>query len=281
MLKKRFITVLWSLPLLVVIIWFGEPWLFTTFVAILSILAIIEFFRLVSKLKISPIYIFGILWTLLFIIARNPLVPDLIEPHFDFNLVIPAIFTSGIIISFTALLARKEKFNAFPAWAWTFAGILYVGWLLGYLVALRGIEDGRNWVFYALFCTFGSDSAAFFIGRAIGKHKLAPSVSPNKTWEGAMGGLLGAVAVSFFFLLDTPVSLAPHLNWWQAVALGLLVSAFGQVGDLVESLLKRNVGAKDSGTLFPGHGGILDRMDSVIFAIVVVYYWVIFVCTNR
>jgi len=279
MLKKRFITALWGIPLLVAIIWFGEPWLFTTFVAIWGLLAVIEFFRLVSKLKVSPIYMFGILWTLFFIVMRNPLLPDLIEPYFDFSLVAPVLFSAGIIISLTVLLARKEKFNAFPAWAWTFAGILYVGWLLGYIVALRGIEDGRNWVFYALFCTFGSDTAAFFIGRAIGKHKLAPSISPGKTWEGAIGGLLGAVGVSFLFLLSTPVSLASQLNWWQAIVLGLLVSVFGQVGDLVESLLKRNAGAKDSGTLIPGHGGILDRMDSIVFAVVVVYYWII--CTNQ
>jgi phosphatidate cytidylyltransferase len=277
MLKKRVITALWGIPLLAVIIWFGKPWLFTTFVTIWGLLAVLEFYRLVSRLKVSPIYIFGILWTLFFIVIRNPLVPDLIEPYFDFNLVAPVLFTTGIIISLTALLTRKEKFNAFPAWAWTFAGILYVGWLLGYIVALRGIEDGRNWVFYALFCTFGSDTAAFFIGRAIGKHKLAPSISPSKTWEGAIGGLLGAVGVSFLFLLPTPVTLTSQLNWWQAVVLGLLVSVFGQVGDLVESLFKRNVGAKDSGTLFPGHGGILDRMDSIVFAVVVVYYWV--VCT--
>ncbi|MDO9334443.1 MAG: phosphatidate cytidylyltransferase [Dehalococcoidales bacterium] len=277
MLKKRIFTTLWSLPLLTTIIWFGEPWLFTTFVAIVGLLAILEFYRLVSRLKVSPIYIFGILWTLFFIVIRNPLLPDLIEPYFDFNLVVPILFSAGIIISLTALLTRKEKFNAFPAWAWTFAGILYVGWLLGYIVALRGIEDGRNWVFYALFCTFGSDTAAFFIGRAIGKHKLAPSISPSKTWEGAIGGLLGAVGVSFLFLLPTPITLTSQLNWWQAVVLGLLVSVFGQVGDLVESLFKRNVGAKDSGTLFPGHGGILDRMDSIVFAVVVVYYWV--VCT--
>jgi phosphatidate cytidylyltransferase len=277
MLKKRVITALWGIPLLAVIIWFGKPWLFTTFVTIWGLLAVLEFYRLVSRLKVSPIYIFGILWTLFFIVIRNPLVPDLIEPYFDFNLVAPVLFTTGIIISLTALLTRKEKFNAFPAWAWTFAGILYVGWLLGYIVALRGIEDGRNWVFYALFCTFGSDTAAFFIGRAIGKHKLAPSISPSKTWEGAIGGLLGAVGVSFLFLLPTPVTLTSQLNWWQAVVLGLLVSVFGQVGDLVESLFKRNVGAKDSGTLFPGHGGILDRMESIVFAVVVVYYWV--VCT--
>jgi phosphatidate cytidylyltransferase len=279
MLKKRFITALWGIPLLVAIIWFGEPWLFTTFVAIWGLLAVIEFFRLVSRLKISPIYIFGILWTLFFIVMRNPLLPNLIEPYFDFSLVAPVLFNAGIIISLSVLLARKEKFNAFPAWAWTFAGILYVGWLLGYIVALRGIEDGRNWVFYALFCTFGSDTAAFFIGRAIGRHKLAPSISPGKTWEGAIGGLLGAVGVSFLFLLPTPVTLTSQLNWWQAIILGLLVSIFGQVGDLVESLLKRNTGAKDSGTLIPGHGGILDRMDSIVFAVVVVYYWII--CTNQ
>lgn len=277
MLKKRIITALWGIPILIAVIWFGEPWLFTAFVAILGLLAVIEFFRLVNKLKITPIYLFGILWTLFFIVIRNPLIPDYIEPYLDFNLVTPILITSGIIISLTVLLVRKEKFNALPAWAWTFAGILYVGWLLGYLVALRGIEDGRNWVFYALFCTFGSDTFAFFIGRAFGKRKLAPSISPGKTWAGTFGGLLGAVAVSFLFLLPTPVSLASQLNWWQAVILGLLVSIFGQAGDLVESLLKRNVGAKDSGTLLPGHGGILDRMDSIVFAVVIVYYWVVYI----
>jgi phosphatidate cytidylyltransferase len=277
MLKKRIITAVWGIPILIAIIWFGEPWLFTAFVAILGLLAVIEFFRLVNKLKITPIYIFGILWTLFFIIIRNPLLPDLIEPYLDFNLVTPIFITSGIIISLVALLVRKEKFNAFPAWAWTFAGILYVGWLLGYLVALRGIEDGRNWVFYALFCTFGSDTFAFLIGRAFGKRKLAPSISPGKTWVGTFGGLLGAVVVSFLFLLPTPVSLASQLNWWQAIILGLLVSIFGQLGDLVESLLKRNVGAKDSGTLLPGHGGILDRLDSVVFAVVIVYHWMVYI----
>jgi phosphatidate cytidylyltransferase len=277
MLKKRIITALWGIPLLGVIIWFDVPWLFTAFVAVWGLLAVIEFFRLVSRLKISPIYIFGILWTLFFIIIRNPLLPDLIEPHFDFDLLAPVLLTGGIVISLITLLVRKEKFNAFPAWAWTFAGILYVGWLLGYLVALRGIEDGRNWVFYALFCTFGSDTAAFFIGRAIGKRKLAPSISPGKTWAGAIGSILGAMAVSFLFLLSTPLSLASQLSLWQAAVLGLLVSIFGQLGDLVESLLKRNVGVKDAGNLIPGHGGILDRMDSIVFAVVIVYYWVVYV----
>jgi phosphatidate cytidylyltransferase len=193
------------------------------------------------------------------------------------GLVVPVLFSGGIIVSLFTLVFRRQKFNAFPAWAWTFAGILYIGWLLGYAVALRHVDGGRNWLFFALFCTFGSDTAAFFTGRAIGRHKLAPSISPGKTWEGTTGGLLGAVGVGLLFLLDTPVSLAAQLTVWQAGALALLVSVFGQMGDLVESLFKRNVGAKDSGRLMPGHGGILDRMDSVVFAIVIVYYWVLFI----
>jgi phosphatidate cytidylyltransferase len=279
MLKKRLLTALWGIPLVVLVIWFGEPWLFTVFIAIWGLLAVIEFFRLVTALKVAPLYAFGVVWTLLFIVVRNPHVAPYIESYFDFNLVIPLLFTAGAIVSLSALLARKQKFNAFPAWAWTFAGVIYVGWLLGNTVALRGMTDGKAWVFLALFCTFGSDTAAYFIGRAVGKHKLAPSISPGKTWEGTIGGLLGAVGVSLLFLLPTPVSLAPQLSWWQAAILGVLVSVFGQLGDLVESLFKRNVGAKDSGTLLPGHGGILDRTDSVMFAIVVVYYWVL--CITR
>ena len=136
-------------------------------------------------------------------------------------------------------------------------------------MALRGLDDGRNWVFLALATTFASDTTAFFVGRALGRHKLAPAISPGKTWEGAIAGVIAAIIVSLFFTRLLPIS------YVQALTLGLLVSIFGQLGDLVESLLKRNMGVKDSGKLFPGHGGALDRLDSVVFASVVVYYYVI------
>jgi len=280
MLKKRIITAIWGLPLLFLVVWFGELgdfWLFTAFIAIWGLLAVLEFYRLLTPLKIAPVYIFGIIWTLAFIILNNPSVTARTEPYVKPDMLITMLITGGAVISLVTLLARRQKFNAFPAWAWTWAGILYIGWLLGYAVALRGLDDGRNWVFYALFCTFGSDTAAFFIGRAFGRHKLAPSISPGKTWEGAFGGLLGAVGVSLLFLLNHPLSLSAGFTVWQAVVLGLLVSTGGQLGDLVESLFKRNVGAKDSGTLLPGHGGVLDRMDSIVFALVIVYYWVVWV----
>jgi len=133
------------------------------------------------------------------------------------------------------------------------------------------VDEGRNWVFFAMFTTWASDTIAFFIGRRFGKRKLAPSISPSKTWEGAVGGIIGAMAMSVLFFAPTPLhlSLAP----WQAILLSLLVSVVGQLGDLAESLLKRNMGVKDSGTSVAGHGGFLDRLDSVVFAGIVVYYY--------
>ena len=281
MLKKRLITALWGIPLLIAIVWFGEPW-FSIFVVLWGMLAVLEFYRLVKTARVSPLTYFGLAWTLLFILSRNPDLLAILENHIDLDLLTPLLLTTLVTLSLFWLLARRQKEEAFSGWAWTIAGILYVGWLLGYLVSLRGLDDGRNWIFLALFTTFGSDTAAFFIGRAIGKHPLAPQISPGKTREGAIGGVFGAILVSLFFTLPGLFNITnpfyiPQLVFWQAILLGLLVSVFGQLGDLVESLLKRNTGVKDSGRLIPGHGGVLDRMDSIVFAGIVVYYYVIWV----
>ena len=262
MLKKRVITALWGIPLLIAVIWFGEPW-FSLLVAIWGLLAVLEFYRLVAAAKVPPLTYFGLIGALLFILS----------PHLDYDFLIPLLLTSIVILPLIWLILRPQKEKAFAKWAWTIAGILYVGWLLSYLVALRGLDDGRNWVIFTLFATFASDTAAFFTGRALGRHHLARQISPGKTWEGGIGGILGAIIISLLFVLPTPLSL--HLNWGQAILLGLLVSIFGQLGDLVESLFKRNMGVKDSGKLIPGHGGVLDRMDSIVFAGIVVYYYLI------
>jgi len=264
MLKQRIITTLWGLPLLVAAIWFDKPlpW-FTIFVAIWGLLAVFEFYRMTAASKMRPLAYFGLVWTLLFILS----------PHFDYDFLVPLLLTSAVIVPLIWLLFQQQKEVVFTNWAWTIAGILYVGWLLSYFVALRGEDGGRSWIFLALFTTFGSDSAAFFIGRAIGKHRLAPNISPGKTWEGAIAGVLGAIIISLVLV----IILGLPLNYGQAIILGLLVSVLGQLGDLVESLFKRNMGVKDSGKLIPGHGGFLDRIDSLVFTGVVVYYYVIWV----
>ena len=276
MLKNRIITTLWALPLIGAIFWFGEPY-FTIFIAIVGLLAAMEFYRLTKGVKAQALTVFGIIWTIILIVVRNPTILSWLAPYMDIELLVPNIITAGMAVSLILLLTRKQKQGAFTDWSWTLAEILYVGWLLSYLVALYGLDNGRSWIFLAVFATFGSDSAAYFIGKAFGKHKLAPSISPGKTWEGSIGGLLGAVLVSMFFLLNTPLHLNAYLNWWQMIIVGLLISGFGQLGDLIESLFKRNTGAKDSGNIFPGHGGMLDRMDSIVFAGVVVYYGVLLI----
>ncbi len=265
MLKKRVIVALGGMLLLSAAVWFDRPlpW-FTIFTAFWGLLAVFEFYRLVAVSRIRLLAGFGLVWTLLFILS----------PHFDHLLTIPLLLTSAVLLPLVWLVLRPRREGAFTSGAWAIVGILYVGWLLSFLVALR-LEAGRNWVFFALFTTFGSDTAAFFVGRALGRHRLAARISPNKTWEGAIAGLFGAIIISLLFILQTPLSLP--LGYGQAVLLGLLVSIFGQFGDLIESLLKRNMGVKESGRLIPGHGGVLDRMDSVVFAGIVVYLYYIFV----
>jgi len=261
MLKKRVITALLGLPLLVAVVWFDKPlpW-FTVFIAIWGLLAAYEFYRLVGVSGIYSLTVFGLFFTLLIIIS----------PHCPSSFAAPLLVTLAVVLPLIWLVLRQRVEGAFTGWAWMVVGFLYVGWMLSFLVDLR-LEAGRNWVFFALFTTFGSDTAAYFVGRVLGRHRLAPRISPHKSWEGAIGGMLGAAAVSLLFTLSTPLYIT--LSIGQGIVLALLVSIFGQIGDLAESLLKRNTGVKESGTVFPGHGGFLDRMDSVVFAGVTVYLY--------
>lgn len=147
-------------------------------------------------------------------------------------------------------------------------GYFYVPLLLGHLIWLRHLEHGVHWIFLVLVVVMMGDSAAYFTGSAFGRTKLYPSVSPNKSIEGSLGGLAGSLIGGAAFAL----LFMPSLSLVAAVPVSLLLGALGQVGDLFESLLKRSFGVKDSGSLIPGHGGILDRLDSLLFAFAPAYY---------
>jgi phosphatidate cytidylyltransferase len=269
-LKKRIITSAIMVPIVAALVWFDQPipWL-TLLAAVWGAGAVHEFYGIIKHSKgLSPLTYFGVLWVVLFIISHHlSQIPNPynIDPRY-------LLLTIAVILPLIILLWRRGKENAFAEWAWTVAGILYIGWLLSYYVELRSLNDGRGWVFLAILSTFASDASAYFTGKALGRHKMAPYVSPKKTWEGAMGGILGAivasVALSILFRLP--------LLWWGAIIVGILISIIGQFGDLVKSLFKRNMGIKDSGNILPGHGGLLDRMDSLAFAGVLVYYFVVF-----
>jgi phosphatidate cytidylyltransferase len=174
-----------------------------------------------------------------------------------------------VVISATYTLTRDPPADL-ESWLWSIASALYFGGLAAFFVLLREAENGRDLVFFTLLTVWTSDTGAYFVGRAIGRHKLAPAISPAKTIEGAFGSLVAGFAA--VFVLDEALGLGFGLE--HRVALGLLLPPVIMAGDLAESALKRSLGVKDSSSLVPGHGGIADRMDSLLFAAPLVYYYV-------
>lgn len=264
MLKQRVITATIVVPICIVLVWFGDPW-FSLLIAAVAVTGTLEFFRMASEFdRRYPLTYLGLIWALALALS----------PHFKSTNMLPIVMVAAVVISLVWLLFHSPRERAFHDWSWMVAGVLYIGWMLSYWVNLGILEDGRDWIYLAMFAIFANDTGAFFAGRAWGKHRLASVISPGKTWEGALGGLLsaivGAIAISRIPILFS----SSPLEWWQVVLLGCLISVFAQLGDLVESLLKRNMGVKDSGNLLPGHGGVLDRFDSFIFVGAVVYYYI-------
>jgi phosphatidate cytidylyltransferase len=154
----------------------------------------------------------------------------------------------------------------------TISGIFYIGWLGAYLVSLRDLPDGLWWVLIVLPAVWLADSGAYFVGRAIGKHKFSPRLSPKKTWEGYLGGVLigtigTALLAAIWNLIEPGV-----VTTWQGGLIGLILSVFTTLGDLGASMVKRQFGVKDSSNLIPGHGGVFDRIDSWIWAGLIGYY---------
>ncbi len=180
----------------------------------------------------------------------------------------------ALLMAIFLLLALLFLYNLPPIdkfqgrFGWLCLGLLYLPLLLGHLIPLRMLAEGREWIFLTLMVIMGCDSFAYFVGSKFGKRKLYPAVSPNKSIEGGIGGLFGSVLA----VLIARATFLPTIGIVDAVLIGLLLGVAGQLGDLFESLLKRACKVKDSGTMIPGHGGILDRLDSLLFAFPLVYY---------
>jgi phosphatidate cytidylyltransferase len=273
-LAKRLVTAFVAIPIVFALMWFGGWVAFGGAVLILG-LGIYELHSMFVKLGYHPLtwfsFIFGII-----LFASTLFAPLLDTPLHDTlrDTLVEATVSLLILGSLTWLLMRRNKpGTALIDWALTLVMTLYLAWPLSFLLRVRGMTPGNTpafwWLMTIFFGVWAFDSAAFFAGRLFGKHLLAPTVSPGKTWEGTIGGTLLTLAAAWVF--TRPIS--PAVAWYHALALGLLISFAATVGDLAESLIKRQAGVKDSGKFFWGHGGVLDRIDSLLFTAVVVYFY--------
>jgi phosphatidate cytidylyltransferase len=265
-LARRVGTAAIALPLLVLVLFKAPPLATVALVAVACAIGLIELFAMLAAGGIVAFPILGQVCAFLLFLSISIPVAATLPPR------LPAV---TVAIAAAALLRAKALPTSVPAAAGTLFAAAYVGVLGGTIAALRTLEpaaDGAWRVTLLLAIVMSSDTFAYFTGSAFGRHKLAPLVSPGKTIEGLAGGLAGGVVAA---LLVRQFGL-PHIPAAAAVALGIIVSAFGVAGDLVESLIKRWSGVKDSGHLFPGHGGMLDRLDSLLFGAPVLYYYFLY-----
>lgn len=261
------LTAVVALPILIFLILKGSFFLFSCFILLLCFLGLTEFFRMAlpaRKLEGTAASLFG---------AFLPLALFPSDQMRLLSAVTVIVILSALLFLFKINDIKKTAGET----ALFLMGFLYVPFLLGHLILLRGLPHGIQWVFLLLLIVMSGDSGAYYVGCNFGKRKLYPAVSPNKSLEGALGGLAGSLAGAFI----ARATFFPELSVTDAIIMSLFLGVLGQLGDLFESLLKRSFGVKDSGVIIPGHGGILDRLDSILFAAPAAFYYAVFVFMRR
>lgn len=257
MLKKRILSGLAGMFLTLILIYLGGIW-YSAAVFILAVMALEEYYRFSLRGSYYfPRYLSFTAAALYFLLLH-------INLSFALEMSLLLLF-----IPFCLYFLFNNNFN-FRDLTFSIWGIIYIAWFLGFLTVIRFMPEGFNYTLLLFLSIWVSDTAAFFIGSYLGKHKLKPSISPNKTIEGSLGGLFATVL--FVTLLRNYF----NLEFYSALGAGIIISFFGQAGDLVESALKRHLKLKDSGGIIPGHGGILDRFDSILLAAPPYYFYIKF-----
>jgi phosphatidate cytidylyltransferase len=282
---KRVATAVVLIPFVVGLVLYGSTAWVALALAAIIVLAMIEYFALGDAIGHRAYRVWTLICALLLVYVRWAVVasawlrtPSLRVP--GLYVLPPGVFrgTDDILIIFVlgiavlTLATRRPLVESLAAAGISSSALLLVAFPLSFAVTLHGVTGiGPKLLLFALVITWAGDTVAYFVGRAVGKHPFAPILSPKKTWEGAVGGFAGSLLVGIAFSKWIGVPMG------QMLAMAAVGNVAGQVGDLLESAYKRSAGVKDSGTLLPGHGGILDRIDALILAIpVVCYYWILF-----
>ncbi|WP_096154607.1 MULTISPECIES: phosphatidate cytidylyltransferase [Bacillus] len=262
-MKQRIITAVIAAAFFLPIVIYGN----LPFISLVYILGSVGLFEALRMKRISIFSTPGVIGLLL---LWAILLPSEVTKDYSIFLTKVELVLVAVLLFLTYTVVTKNKFT-FDDVGFMLISILYVGMGFYYFIEIR--EAGLAYIFFALFVIWSTDSGAYFIGRSFGKNKLWPEISPNKTIEGSLGGVLCAIVVGLAF--HVLVGLEYGVLW--TIIIAILLSIFGQIGDLVESALKRHYEIKDSGQILPGHGGILDRFDSLLFVLPILHFIHLFI----
>jgi phosphatidate cytidylyltransferase len=295
MTGTRVLTALVLIPVVVALVLFTPTWAVVLATALITILALREYFALGDAIGHRAYRLWTIFCAFLLIAQQwrvgNPYFHLAVlsvltstpasrpAPTISFSEQMAAVYSPTTLfflfllgLTVLTLFTRRPLVESLPSAGISSSALFLVAFPLSFAVRTHELPlNGPRLLLFALAITWAADTTAYFVGRAIGKHPLAPHISPKKTWEGSVGGMLGSLLVAYAFHYWLPISI-PHL-----LAMATLGNVAGQMGDLLESAYKRSAGVKDSGALLPGHGGVLDRIDALILCIPVIWYYLVLV----
>lgn len=260
----RILTTLIAVPIIIACVYFGGI-AFLLLILLLAMLSINEFYNMMQKKDFHPAYWVGHFFTAFFIIFAYYALKKNWEPAHS------AMLTGAALVTMVSTLFLKRPKEAIVDIAVTLLGMIYIGWFFSYFIFIRALTERGGYLLFLMVTIWAFDVVAYFVGSKFGRHKLFPSVSPKKSIEGAIAGFIFCLIAAGVFGHFAGFDLT------HSIILGAIIGVVAQTSDLVESLIKRDAGVKDSSQLVPGHGGVLDRMDSFIFAAPVVYYYLVWV----
>ncbi len=268
MLVKRLLVAIILLPMGMAAIWYGG-WYLTALVAVFMCLAAWEYVLLFRLGGLRPAGLLVIGGTLLLLVGRN------INGFESAAWMISLLILFGM--AYHLVTYERGRDQAGTDFAVTMAGLIYIGWLGAYFISLRNLPEGRWWIMVVLPAVWFADTGAYVIGKGFGRHLLCPRLSPKKTWEGYLGGIVVGVVLTSLIagLWRLGAGAGSAITPMRGALVGLVMGLLPTLGDLGESMIKRQMGVKDSGNMLPGHGGAFDRVDSWLWAVVLGYYMIL------
>jgi len=287
---KRIATAVILIPLVLLLVLKAPPYVLAIVAGAVAMLAIAEFLKLVTHYGVQPLgpatYAFVALFFAFVIVASANRTPLVETTAMLYGLALATALAPFVFLTVT--MRRTDLASGYPAAAASVFAFAYIAIPMALLIAIRQQPAGAIWTIYTLLTVWAGDIFAYLVGKSLGRHRMSPEISPKKTWEGAVASILASVIVGTLWFQHAPGISAALLRvglierrdgmfglqqpqLWPIILLSAVVNIAAQLGDLVESLIKRGAGVKDSGTILPGHGGMLDRIDAMLFAVPVVW----------